>query len=58
MYATLLLLLVPADVPRISSAVVEPSYDLATLSHREAQRLDGRRVRIRVDLESETGDAG
>jgi hypothetical protein len=58
MYATLLLLLVPADVPRISSAVVEPSYDLATLSHREAQRLDGRRVRIRVDLESEPGDAG
>jgi hypothetical protein len=30
---------------------------LATLSHRQAQQLDGRRVRIRVNLESEPGDA-
>src|SRR5262249_10201065 len=57
MYATLLLLLVPADVPRIPTAAVR-TYDLATRSHPQAERLDGRRVRIRVDLESEPGDAG
>src|SRR5262249_4386067 len=57
MVATLLLLLAPADVPGIWEAVVEPVYDLALLSHREAQRLDGRRVRFRVDLEYEPGEA-
>ena len=57
MDATLLLLLAPADVPGIWEAVVEPVYDLALLSHREAQRLDGRRVRFRVDLEYEPGEA-
>jgi hypothetical protein len=57
MYATLLLLLVPADVPRIPTGV-ERSLDLATLTHRQAQQLDGRRVRIRVELESEPGDTG
>src|SRR5262245_7883999 len=56
MYATFLLLLVPADVPRISTAVVEPTYDLALLSHRLAGQLDGHRVRFRVDLESEPGE--
>jgi hypothetical protein len=55
--ALLLLLLVPADVTPIPTAVVEQSYDLALLSHRQAQRLDGRRVHIRVDLGSEPGDA-
>src|SRR4051794_29617990 len=54
--ALLLLLLFPADAPRISSAVVRP-LDLATLSHREAQRLDGQRVLVRVELESLPGDA-
>jgi hypothetical protein len=53
----LLPLIVPADVPRTPTAV-ERSLDLATLSHREAQRLDGRRVRVRVELESLPGDAG
>jgi hypothetical protein len=43
--AHFLLLLVPADVPRIPATVVR-TLDLATLSHREAQRLDGQRVRI------------
>ena len=57
MYATLLPLLVPADVSGIPTAV-EQSYDLALLSHRQAQHLDGRRVRFRVDLESETADVG
>jgi hypothetical protein len=52
----LLLLLVPADVPRVSSAVVELPYDLAILSHRQAQLIDGRCVRFRVDLESEPGE--
>jgi hypothetical protein len=52
------LLLVPADVPRIPTAVVEQTYDLALLTHGQAQQLDGRRVRIRVDLESEPGDVG
>ena len=56
--ALFLLLLVPADAPRIPSAVVEQTYDLALLSHRQAQRLDGRRVRIRVDLESLPEDMG
>jgi hypothetical protein len=56
MYATLLLLLVPADVPGTPTAV-EWSLDRATLSHRDAQRLDGQRVRVRVDLESRPGDA-
>src|SRR5262249_34898589 len=59
MYTTLmLLLLVPADVPRTPAAVVEQTDDLALLSHRQAQRLDGRRVRIRVDLESLPEDTG
>jgi hypothetical protein len=49
------LLFLPADVPGIPTAV-ERSLDLATLSHRDAQRLDGRRVR--VELESRPGDAG
>jgi hypothetical protein len=44
MCATLLLLLVPAEVPRIPASVVW-SFNLAALSHDEAQRLDGRRVR-------------
>jgi hypothetical protein len=57
MYATLLLLLFPADVPPIPTAV-ERSLDLATLSHRDAQRLDGCRVRFRVELESRPGDGG
>jgi hypothetical protein len=57
MYAALLLLLAPADAPSISAAMVR-SVELATLSHRQAQQLDGQRVRIRVDLESEPGDAG
>jgi hypothetical protein len=56
MYTTLLLLLVPADVAHVSSAVVELPYDLWLLSHRQAQLLDGRRVRFRVDLESEPGE--
>jgi hypothetical protein len=55
---TLLLLWAFTDAPRISSVVVEPTYDLALLSHRTAGQLDGRRVRFRVDLESEPGDAG
>jgi hypothetical protein len=54
--AFFLLLLLPTDLPRISTAVVR-THDLALLTHREAQRLDGRRVRVRVDLESEPGDA-
>jgi hypothetical protein len=54
--ALLLLLFVPADVPRIPTAV-ERSFDLATLSHRQAQSLDGQRVRVRVELESLPGDA-
>jgi hypothetical protein len=60
MYPALLLLplVAPADVPRIPTAVVETTYDLATLSHRQAGQLDGRRVRIRVDLDSLPGDAG
>src|SRR5262249_56199828 len=45
-------------VPRICWAVVEETYDLAFLSHRQAQHLDGRRVRFRVDLESEPEDVG
>src|SRR5262245_45064874 len=53
--AFLLLLLVPADVPHINTAVVR-THDLAILSHRQAQLLDGRRVRFRVDLESEPGE--
>jgi hypothetical protein len=58
MHATLVLLaLVHADVPHIPATVVR-SFDLAMLSHRQAQLLDGQRVRIRVDLESEPGDAG
>jgi hypothetical protein len=57
MDATLLLLLVPSDVPGTPTAV-EWSLDLATFSHRDAQRLDGQRVRIRVDLEALPGDAG
>jgi hypothetical protein len=52
-----LLLFVPADVPGIPAGV-EGSIGLATLSHRESQRLDGRRVRVRVDLESLPGDGG
>jgi hypothetical protein len=36
---------------------VERSLDLATLSHRDAQRLDGQRVRVRVELETLPGDA-
>jgi hypothetical protein len=54
--ALLLLLLVRADVPHVSRAVVELPYDLAILSHRQALLLDGRRVRFRVDLESEPGE--
>jgi hypothetical protein len=59
MYPAFLLLplLAPADILRIPTAV-ERTLDLATLSHRQAQRLDGRRVRIRVELESLPGDAG
>jgi hypothetical protein len=57
MYATLLLLFVPADVPHVPATVVR-SFDLALLSHRQAHQLDGQRVRLRVDLESEPGDAG
>src|SRR5262245_46676879 len=53
----LLPLLAFADVPGIPTAVDRP-FDLATLSHREAQRLDGRPVRVRVELESLPGDAG
>lgn len=56
--ALLMLLAAPADAPRMSTAVAPPFFDLALLSHRDAQRLDGWRVRIRVDLESEPGDAG
>jgi hypothetical protein len=56
MYATLRLLFVPADVPRIPTAV-ERSFGLATLTHRQAQQLDGRQVRVRVELESLPGDA-
>jgi hypothetical protein len=56
--ALFLLLLAPADVLRVSTAAVERSFDLATLTHRQAQQLDGQRVRLRVDLESEPGDAG
>jgi hypothetical protein len=52
----LLLLLVPADVPHVSFAVAEPVYDLAVLSHNDAQRVDGHRVIIRVVLESEPGE--
>jgi hypothetical protein len=55
--AIFLLLLVAADVCRVSPTV-ERSFDLGTLNHRQAQQLDGQRVRIRVDLESEPGDAG
>jgi hypothetical protein len=55
--AIFLLLLVAADVWRVSPRV-ERSFDLATLNHRQAQQLDGQRVRIRVDLESEPRDAG
>src|SRR5262249_10241475 len=55
MSTILLLLLVPPDVPRISTAVVR-TWDLATLTHREAQWLDGRRVRVRLDLESEPAE--
>jgi hypothetical protein len=55
--ALLLLLSTPADVPRVPSAV-ERTLDLATLSHRDAQRLDGQGVRVRVDLESRPGDTG
>jgi hypothetical protein len=55
--ALLLLLLAPADVPGIPTAV-ERSLDLATLTHRQAQQLDGHGVRIRVELESRPGDAG
>jgi hypothetical protein len=55
--ALLLLLLVPVDVPRIPTRI-ERSFDLALLSHRQAQQLDGQRVRIRVDIESDPGDAG
>jgi hypothetical protein len=47
----------PPTSPRISTAV-EQGFDLATLTHRQAQQLDGRYVRIRVDLESRPGDAG
>jgi hypothetical protein len=54
--ALFLLLLAPADIPHVSSAVVELPFDLAILSNREAQLLDGRRVRFRVDLESEPGE--
>jgi hypothetical protein len=59
MYPAFLLLplLAPVDVPRIPTAV-ERSLDLATLTHRDAQGLDGRRVRLRVELESLPGDAG
>jgi hypothetical protein len=57
MYATVLLLFVPADVPQIPATVVR-SFDLALLSHRQTEQIDGQRVRIRVDLESEPGDAG
>jgi hypothetical protein len=53
----LLPLIVPPDVPWISTTVVR-THDLATLSHRDAQRLDDRRVRIRVDLESEPYSSG
>src|SRR5207237_1128756 len=52
-----LLLFVPADVPHIPPAV-ERSFDLATLPHREARRLDGHRVRVRVEVESQPGDGG
>jgi hypothetical protein len=55
--ALVLLLLAPADVPRTPTAV-ERSLDLTTLNHRQAQQLDGRRVRVRVELESLPGDAG
>jgi hypothetical protein len=55
--ALLLLLLVPADVPPVPAAVVR-SLDLAALSHDGARRLDGRRVRMRVEVESRPGDAG
>jgi hypothetical protein len=54
--ALLLLLFIPADVPGTPTAV-ERSFDLALLTHRQAQRLDGQRVRIRVDMESLPGDA-
>jgi hypothetical protein len=47
----------PADVPRVP-ATVERSLDLATLTPRESQRLDGHHVRMRVDRESRPGDAG
>jgi hypothetical protein len=55
--ALFLFLVVPADVPRIPTAV-DRSLDLATLTHRQAQQLDGRRVRVRVELEFLPGDAG
>jgi hypothetical protein len=55
MYTTILpLSLVPAEVPHIPATVVRP-FDLASLSHRQVQQLDGTRGRIRVDLESELG---
>jgi hypothetical protein len=57
MTPALLLLFVPADVPGIP-ATVGRSLDLTLLSHRQAQQFDGQCVRIRVDLESEPGDAG
>jgi hypothetical protein len=54
MYATILRLFVTADVPRVPTAV-ERSLDLATLSHREAQQLDGQRVRIRGETSRRPG---
>jgi hypothetical protein len=55
--ALFLLLFVPADIPHIPATVVR-SFDLALLSHRQTQQIDSQRIRIRVDLESEPGDAG
>ena len=60
MTTTLLgLLLLTADAPRIAPrADVERTYDLAELPPADAARLQGRRARFRVVLDSDEAELG